>query len=137
MEVDGLLKSADLALYKAKTEGGNNFRLFETAMATDASARRVLQADLARSLASADEVIIAGVFRSDAIPENDPATCDVIAAGKTPFHSQRMIAPGSEDDWYALRGGERRGLTWGRFTTGHCSWPVCNRLHDKPGAPSS
>jgi UDP-N-acetylmuramate: L-alanyl-gamma-D-glutamyl-meso-diaminopimelate ligase len=33
--------------------------------------RRVLQADLARSLALADEVIVAGVFRSDALPENE------------------------------------------------------------------
>ncbi len=33
--------------------------------------RRVLQADLARSLAIADEVIVAEVFRSDAVPENE------------------------------------------------------------------
>jgi UDP-N-acetylmuramate: L-alanyl-gamma-D-glutamyl-meso-diaminopimelate ligase len=31
--------------------------------------RRVLEADLVRSLALADEVVIAGVFRADAIPE--------------------------------------------------------------------
>jgi UDP-N-acetylmuramate: L-alanyl-gamma-D-glutamyl-meso-diaminopimelate ligase len=33
--------------------------------------RRVLQAELARSLALADEVIVAGVFRSEAVPENE------------------------------------------------------------------
>jgi UDP-N-acetylmuramate: L-alanyl-gamma-D-glutamyl-meso-diaminopimelate ligase len=33
--------------------------------------RRVLQADLARSLALADEVIVAGVFRSDLVPVNE------------------------------------------------------------------
>ena len=33
--------------------------------------RRVLQADLARSLALADEVVLAGVFRSEALPENE------------------------------------------------------------------
>ena len=33
--------------------------------------RRVLQSDLARSLAQADEVIVAGVFRSEAVPENE------------------------------------------------------------------
>jgi UDP-N-acetylmuramate: L-alanyl-gamma-D-glutamyl-meso-diaminopimelate ligase len=33
--------------------------------------RRVLQADLARSLALADEVIVAGVFRSEALPEDE------------------------------------------------------------------
>jgi UDP-N-acetylmuramate: L-alanyl-gamma-D-glutamyl-meso-diaminopimelate ligase len=33
--------------------------------------RRVLQSDLARSLALADEVVVAGVFRSEAVPENE------------------------------------------------------------------
>jgi UDP-N-acetylmuramate: L-alanyl-gamma-D-glutamyl-meso-diaminopimelate ligase len=33
--------------------------------------RRVLQSQLARSLALADEVVVAGVFRSDAVPENE------------------------------------------------------------------
>jgi UDP-N-acetylmuramate: L-alanyl-gamma-D-glutamyl-meso-diaminopimelate ligase len=33
--------------------------------------RRVLQADLARSLAVADEIVIAGVFRSEAVPEQE------------------------------------------------------------------
>jgi UDP-N-acetylmuramate: L-alanyl-gamma-D-glutamyl-meso-diaminopimelate ligase len=33
--------------------------------------RRVLQADLARSLALADEVIVAGVFRSETVPVNE------------------------------------------------------------------
>jgi UDP-N-acetylmuramate: L-alanyl-gamma-D-glutamyl-meso-diaminopimelate ligase len=33
--------------------------------------RRVLQDDLARSLAMADEVVVAGVFRSEAVPENE------------------------------------------------------------------
>ena len=33
--------------------------------------RRVLQADLARSLAVADEVVVAGIFRSEAVPVNE------------------------------------------------------------------
>ncbi len=33
--------------------------------------RRVLQSDLARSLALADEVVVAGVFRSEAVPESE------------------------------------------------------------------
>ena len=33
--------------------------------------RRVLQSDLARSLALADEVVVAGVFRSEAVPANE------------------------------------------------------------------
>jgi UDP-N-acetylmuramate: L-alanyl-gamma-D-glutamyl-meso-diaminopimelate ligase len=42
--------------------------------------RRVLQADLARSLAVADEVIVAGVFRSDALPENERLDLPALAA---------------------------------------------------------
>jgi len=42
--------------------------------------RRVLQADLARSLALADEIIVAGVFRSDAVPENERLELPELAA---------------------------------------------------------
>jgi UDP-N-acetylmuramate: L-alanyl-gamma-D-glutamyl-meso-diaminopimelate ligase len=42
--------------------------------------RRVLQTDLARSLALADEIIVAGVFRSDAVPENERLELPALAA---------------------------------------------------------
>ena len=42
--------------------------------------RRVLQNDLARSLAGADEVIVANVFRSDTIPENERLELPALAA---------------------------------------------------------
>jgi len=42
--------------------------------------RRVLQSDLARSLATADEVVIAEVFRSEAIPENERLELPELAA---------------------------------------------------------
>jgi UDP-N-acetylmuramate: L-alanyl-gamma-D-glutamyl-meso-diaminopimelate ligase len=42
--------------------------------------RRVLQADLAHSLAQADEVIVAGVFRSEAVPENERLELPALAA---------------------------------------------------------
>ena len=42
--------------------------------------RRVLQGDLARSLAVADKVIVAGVFRSEAIPENERLDLPELAA---------------------------------------------------------
>jgi UDP-N-acetylmuramate: L-alanyl-gamma-D-glutamyl-meso-diaminopimelate ligase len=42
--------------------------------------RRVLQSDLARSLALADEVIVAGVFRSEALPENERLDVQELAA---------------------------------------------------------
>jgi UDP-N-acetylmuramate: L-alanyl-gamma-D-glutamyl-meso-diaminopimelate ligase len=42
--------------------------------------RRVLQSDLARSLAQADEIIVAGVFRSEAVPENERLELPALAA---------------------------------------------------------
>jgi UDP-N-acetylmuramate: L-alanyl-gamma-D-glutamyl-meso-diaminopimelate ligase len=42
--------------------------------------RRVLQSDLARSLAAADEVVVAGVFRSEAVPENERLELPALAA---------------------------------------------------------
>jgi UDP-N-acetylmuramate: L-alanyl-gamma-D-glutamyl-meso-diaminopimelate ligase len=42
--------------------------------------RRVLQSDLARSLAQADEVIVAKVFRSEAVPENERLELPALAA---------------------------------------------------------
>jgi UDP-N-acetylmuramate: L-alanyl-gamma-D-glutamyl-meso-diaminopimelate ligase len=42
--------------------------------------RRVLQSDLAQSLAGADEVIVANVFRSDAVPENERLELPALAA---------------------------------------------------------
>ena len=42
--------------------------------------RRVLQGDLARSLAGADEVIVAGVFRSEAVPVNERLELPELAA---------------------------------------------------------
>jgi len=42
--------------------------------------RRVLQSDLARSLALADEVVVAGVFRSDAVPENERLELPALAS---------------------------------------------------------
>jgi UDP-N-acetylmuramate: L-alanyl-gamma-D-glutamyl-meso-diaminopimelate ligase len=42
--------------------------------------RRVLQSALAKSLAQADQVIVAGVFRSEAVPENERLELPALAA---------------------------------------------------------
>jgi diguanylate cyclase (GGDEF)-like protein/PAS domain S-box-containing protein len=49
-DVDQLMKNADLALYKAKSEGRDAFRFFEHAMGTEARTRRSLQIDLRKAL---------------------------------------------------------------------------------------
>jgi UDP-N-acetylmuramate: L-alanyl-gamma-D-glutamyl-meso-diaminopimelate ligase len=55
--------------------------------------RRVLQSDLARSLTLADEVVVAGVFRSDAVPENERLELPELAAEiKKNGGSARLIA---------------------------------------------
>ena len=47
---DTLLRNADLALYRAKTEGRGTFRFFEEEMDSSAQRRRALQADLRRAV---------------------------------------------------------------------------------------
>ena len=42
--------------------------------------RRVLQSDLARSLGLADEIVVAAVFRSEAVPENERLELPALAA---------------------------------------------------------
>jgi diguanylate cyclase (GGDEF)-like protein len=46
VDVDQLFKNADLALYRAKTDGGGCFRLFEPEMDAKVQARRALELDL-------------------------------------------------------------------------------------------
>ena len=59
--------------------------------------RRVLQSDLARSLALADEVIVAGVFRSDLVPENERLDLHDLAADIQKHGSRaRLIADAEE-----------------------------------------
>jgi UDP-N-acetylmuramate: L-alanyl-gamma-D-glutamyl-meso-diaminopimelate ligase len=55
--------------------------------------RRVLQSDLARSLAMADEVVVAGVFRSEAVPESDRLELPALAAEiQSHGHRARLLA---------------------------------------------
>jgi diguanylate cyclase (GGDEF)-like protein len=50
-EPDGLLKNADLALYRAKAEGRGTYRFFEARMDAEMQARRLLEMDLRGALA--------------------------------------------------------------------------------------
>ena len=51
---DTLLKSADIALYQAKSDGRNRFRYFEPEMDTLMQARRELELDLRRAVAEGE-----------------------------------------------------------------------------------
>jgi len=50
LDGDDLLKKADLALYRAKSDGRNGWRLFETAMEREAQSRLALAMDLRNAL---------------------------------------------------------------------------------------
>ena len=59
--------------------------------------RRVLQADLARSLAVADEVVVAGVFRLDAVPVNERLELPELAIDIQKYGRQaRLLADADE-----------------------------------------
>jgi UDP-N-acetylmuramate: L-alanyl-gamma-D-glutamyl-meso-diaminopimelate ligase len=59
--------------------------------------RRVLQSDLARSLAVADEVIIAGVFRSEAVPENERLELPELAADIQKYGRRARLIANAEE----------------------------------------
>lgn len=53
-EVDQLVKNADLALYKAKAEGRDAYRIFEDAMGVEVRTRRAHQNDLRSALSNGE-----------------------------------------------------------------------------------
>ena len=59
--------------------------------------RRVLQADLARSLALADEVVVAGVFRSEAVPVDERLDLPELAVD-IQKHGSRVRLIGDADE---------------------------------------
>ncbi len=58
--------------------------------------RRILQGDLARSLAMADEVIVAGVFRSEAVPENERLELPALAAEIEAYGRRARLLPDAD-----------------------------------------
>ena len=52
---DTLMKNADLALYRAKADGGGVYRFFEAEMDARMQARRVIELDLRRAIKTGDE----------------------------------------------------------------------------------
>src|SRR5437879_776817 len=67
-----------LKALRARYPGGRLWAILEPRSNT--LRRRVLQSDLAHSLAMADEVVVAAVFRSEVIPENERLELPALAA---------------------------------------------------------
>jgi diguanylate cyclase (GGDEF)-like protein len=53
-EADQLMRNADLALYRAKADGRNDYRFFEMAMDVEARSRHALEADLRKALTKSE-----------------------------------------------------------------------------------
>ena len=71
--------ASTLAALRARYPGSRLWAILEPRSNT--LRRNVLQDDLAKSLAVADEVIVANVFRSEVIPENERLNLDAVIAG--------------------------------------------------------
>jgi UDP-N-acetylmuramate: L-alanyl-gamma-D-glutamyl-meso-diaminopimelate ligase len=59
--------------------------------------RRVLQADLARSLALADEIVVAEVFRSDAVPENERLDLPTLSENIQKYGKRARLINGADE----------------------------------------
>jgi diguanylate cyclase (GGDEF)-like protein len=86
---DALMKNADLALYRAKADGGGTYRFFEMAMDARMQARRALELDLRRA-------VVKGEFEVHYQPIIDVKTgqitsCEALVRWKHP--ERGMIPP--------------------------------------------
>ena len=100
-DVDTLLKNADMALYRGKSEGRNVYRFYEPGMDAMVRARRILETDLEAALPRRE-------FALDFQPIMDIASGDIVGAeALMRWHSpaRGLVAP---DDFIAVA--EETGL---------------------------
>ncbi len=97
-EAEQLITRADLALYQAKAEGRNAWRLFEPAMEAKARSHYELENDLRRSIERGDFVL----YYQPLIDAATQATCCMEALLRWNHPTRGMVAPG---DFIALAEG--------------------------------
>jgi diguanylate cyclase (GGDEF)-like protein len=88
-DVDSLLKSADLAMYQAKSAGRNTFRFFEMSMNVRLQERHALELDLRQAIA-------AGEFELHYQPQVSAVTSEITgceALLRWPHPIRGMVAP--------------------------------------------
>jgi diguanylate cyclase (GGDEF)-like protein len=84
-----LLKAADLALYKAKADGRNDFRFFDAAMDREARDRHAIEVDL-RSAMTRDEFAL---HYQPVVNAADQTTCGVEALVRWRHPDRGMVSP--------------------------------------------
>jgi EAL domain-containing protein (putative c-di-GMP-specific phosphodiesterase class I) len=84
-----LLKNADLALYRAKSEGRRGYRFFEAAMDDQARRRRSLEVDL-RNAIGRDEFVL---HYQPIVDASSGAVCGVETLARWPHPQFGMIPP--------------------------------------------
>ena len=86
--------ASTLAALRARYPGARLWAILEPRSNT--LRRNVLQSDLTNSLAVADEVIVANVFKSEAIPESERLNLEAVVAGIAQLGRRARIVPDAD-----------------------------------------
>src|SRR5258706_13591505 len=98
ISADTLLKNADMALYRAKADGRGTFCFFRDEMAQTVEARRILELDLRKALASEELELFYQPLVN--LKYGRIATCEALLRWNHPVHgtvSPVEIIPVAED----------------------------------------
>ena len=87
---DLLMKNADLALYRAKGDGGNVYRFFEVAMDTRMRARRALELDLRKAIVNGEfELVYQPILN---VGTKEITSCEALVRWRHPERGNVMPA---------------------------------------------